>query len=182
MHSQSLHFLALGFLHGRVIPNQIPCHDVLLGRFRRLGASRRCRCSSASTIGPIPLESVSTTALPRRWFHTGLPSGNGSALPDSDSRQPDATGPSRSTSLTEHQPQQDDHEVLILRLAQVVTEPFGEVAQVRVQTYNGDRNGTPPWLKGFLFTFLIPHGVLSSNPSLKKCKHRGMMIWERLVL
>src|SRR5436309_915947 len=30
-----------------------------------------------------------------------------------------------------------------------------------IQTYNRLWHRTPPWLQGFLFTFFIPHGVLS---------------------
>jgi hypothetical protein len=41
------------------------------------------------------------------------------------------------------------------------------MAYLFVQTYNGDRHRTPPWIQGWLFFSLIPHGVLSCYPLSK---------------
>src|SRR5207247_2308784 len=66
-----------------------------------------------------------------------------------------------SCSLTEHQSQQHSHEVLILRFREYLPKPLCKVADIFIQAYNGDRHWTPPWIQGWFFLPLIPHGVLS---------------------
>src|SRR5439155_8387643 len=67
----------------------------------------------------------------------------------------------RSCSFAEHQAQQYGHEVLILGFREHLAKPLCKVAQLVIQTYNGNRHRTPPWIQGCLFFSLIPHGVLS---------------------
>src|SRR6266699_3221310 len=50
------------------------------------------------------------------------------------------------------------------------------VRQIGTSVYpnNGDRHGTPTWPRGFFFTFLILHRVLSSNPPYKSANMKGI--------
>src|SRR5258708_29882253 len=59
------------------------------------------------------------------------------------------------------------HEVLRLRLTEQGCKPLGKVAQVVIQTYNGDCHRTPPWSQVLLF-FLIPQDVLSCYPPFQQ--------------
>jgi hypothetical protein len=71
-----------------------------------------------------------------------------------------------------HQPQQYDHQVLVLRLGEQLPKAFGKVAYMFIQTYNGNWHRTPPWFQGWIFFPLIPQGVLSCYFPFQKCKHR----------
>ena len=76
----------------------------------------------------------------------------------------------RSSPLAKHQPQQYDHEVLILGFREPPTIAFDKVIQVVIQAYNGDGCRTPSGFQRFLFTLVIPHGVLFCDPAFQNVK------------
>jgi hypothetical protein len=96
-------------------PIRYPVTRGCLGRPRRLGCVLRCRSCSAST------------RQARALCHL---------LQQSHQRAP---------SLTEHQCQQYDHEVLILGLAHQGAVALHKVTPLVIQAYNGDRHRTPSW-------------------------------------
>ncbi len=74
----------------------------------------------------------------------------------------------RASAFALHQPQQYGHEVLVLRLTELLSGALGKVAQLVIQAYNGNRHRTPAWSQGVFFTCLIPQGVLSCHPPFQK--------------
>src|SRR6266516_3498867 len=172
MPAQSLHLLGFALVYRRVIPNQIPCHDGCFG--------------TASTLG-LPL-ALSLELCCHLWLHLfpEMPQpafGHGCLFPRrfrqkaTQSRQ---TGSirnllqqtrERSCPFAEHQPQQYGHEVLVLGVGEHLPKAFCKVAYLFVQTYNGYRHRTPPWIQGCFF-FLNTTWCSFLLPSFKKCKHR----------
>ncbi len=173
MHPQSLHLLAFGLVHRRVIPNQIPCHDGLFGTTSMLCLPLALSLLFCCDLGLHHLMKVSQpTFYQRCCFPRGFRQKTAQSCQTWSIGNPAHQSRERSRAFTQHQPQQHGHEVLVLRLTQVFTEPLGKVVQHFIQTYNGDRHGSPPWSQGFIVTFLIPHGVPSYHLPLQKCKHR----------
>ena len=159
--------------HGRVVSNQIPGHQGNLGTPapfglrlhlpRDLGTDLRLQVVTKlpePLLGDplfVPRCTREKTAQPRQTRCLAH-------LPQQFRKHPSA--------FALHQPQQHGHEVLVLGFTQVLTVALRKVAHLFIQTYNGNRHRTPPWFQAFVFSFLIPHGVLSHHSPLQKCKHR----------
>src|SRR5258708_38393922 len=182
MQPQSFHLPAFGLVHRRVIPNQIPCHDGLFGTTSMLCLPLALSLLFCCDLGLHHLMKVSQpTFYQRCCFPRGFRQKTAQSCQTWSIGNPAHQSRERSRAFTQHQPQQHGHEVLVLRLTQVFTEPLGKVVQHFIQTYNGDRHGSPPWSQGFIVTFLIPHGVPSYHLPLQKCKHRGLGQQARLM-
>src|SRR5712692_959371 len=166
--AQSLHLVSFRFAHRRIVPDHIPGHEGLFG--------------TASTLGfklalPIAFRIHQRLHLCAKVL---LPPGHNRFLRPRGFRekpaQPTQTGSlahltqqsrERAPSFAFHQPQQYGHEVLILLLGVQRAESLGKMADFFIQAYNRLWHRTPPWSQGFLFTSLIPHGVLSCYPLSK---------------
>src|SRR6266852_5549078 len=149
-------FLPFGLCIVESSPIRYPVTTGCLGRPRCLGCSWRCRCSSAATCGCI----VSRKCLSQRSATAAA-----------------SQGASEKKRLS---PAKHGHEVLVLGLGEKLAEPFGKVAHIFIQTYNGNWHRTPPWSQRVLFFSLIPHGVLSCHSPFQKCKHRGCNLMGQL--
>ena len=173
MPSQSFHLLAFAFLDRRVIPDQIPCHDGLLGTASTL---RLLLALSLQFCCDLGLHHFTKVPQPECYHCCCFPWGFRQKAAQSCQTRPIGNltqrPRERSSALTEHQPQQYDHQVLVLGLGEQLPKPLGKVAYMFIQTYNGNWHRTPPWFQGWIFFFLIPHGVLSCHFPFQKCKHR----------
>jgi hypothetical protein len=153
MPPQSFHLLAFAFLYRRVIPYQIPCHDGWLGT-----ASTPGKRLALSLLFSFDLRLHLVPKVPKPVLSYGCCLPGGLREKATESCQARMIGyvtqqsTERSRSLAEHQPQQYDHEVLVLRFTPLLTKPLGQLAQVLIQTYNGNKHGHL-WSKGFFFTF-----------------------------
>src|SRR6266571_1181621 len=170
---QPFHLLAFRLVHRRVIPDQIPCHDGLLGRASMLGL---LLALSLELYCHLRLHRLAKVPQPAFCHGFGFPGRFGEKAAQSCQAPSSATltqqAAQGSPSFTLHQPQQYGHEVLVLGLREQFLEPLGKVAHLFIQTYNGNWHWTPPWSQGLLFFSLIPHGVLSCHSPFQKCKHR----------
>src|SRR5712692_659887 len=173
MPPQPFHLLALRLVHRRVVPDQIPCHDGLLGTASMLGL---LLALSLQLCCHLRLHRLAKVPQPAFCHGFGFPGrfGEKAAQPCQARSRADLTQQATqgAPAFTLHQPKPHDHEVLVLGLGEKLAEPFGKVAHVFIQTYNGNWHRTPPWSQRVLFFSLIPHGVLSCHSPFQKCKHR----------
>jgi hypothetical protein len=158
------HFLTFWFGHRRIIPNHIPGHQGLLGTTTTL----RLVLTLSLPFGFYCQFHLLTKALEPLLYQFLLGPGSLRQKPAQSGQT--RLGPHHSqqsrqcpSSFTHHQPQQYDHEVLILGLGEQAVVSFGKVAQLVVQTYNGYWHRTPPWFQASLFLldttwcpFLLP--------------------------
>src|SRR5258708_3049753 len=139
MQAQSLHLFRLALVHRRVIPNQIPCHNGWLGTASPLYLPLTLALLFCYDYR---LHGFPKGPQPLLCYRCCFPGGfrQKAAQPCqarsvSNLMQQSSQG---SCSFTEHQPQQYGHEVLVLGLREKSAVPFAKVAQVLVQTYNGN--------------------------------------------
>ena len=135
MHTQALHLLAFAFLKRRVIKSYVPCHDGWLGTASTLGvrlalALLFCFDQRLHLLPKVPQPAFNDSCrLPGCLREKAAQPGQ--ARSTSNLTQQSSQ---RTRSFTEHQPQQHDHEVLVLGLGELLTKPFGKLSQLFIQT------------------------------------------------
>src|SRR6266699_775721 len=160
--AQSFHLAPFRLAHRRIIPDDIPGHEGLFGTTSMLELTFALLLAFDFHLrlhqGAKMLKTDDHQCLlqPRGFREK-------SAQPTQTRRLTDLAQDSaqRALAIALQQPQQYGHEVLVLRLGKNRAETLRKVAHFFIQTYNRLWHRTPPWFQGFLFTFVIPHGVLS---------------------
>ncbi len=147
--SDPFHLLALGFSQRGVVADEVPGHEGFLGAPHLTGA--RLALTVALGLhqrGDLRLEA----GQPRP--HDRL------LVPGCARDEPAQAGDARTARdlppqprecarvLTQQQPQQHGHEVLILRLAEAAAETRRPLAYTRIKAYNRNRHGVSPGYKG----------------------------------
>jgi hypothetical protein len=154
--------------HRRVVSDQIPGHEGLFGTTSPFGLGQTLARLLGGHLRLHLLPKLLEPLLSHLLFVPGR-SRQKATHPGQTRRLAHLSQQLREhpSAFAQHQPHQYGHQVRVLRLTELLSEPFDKVAQRVIQAYNGNRHRTPPWLKGFLFTLVIPHGVLSCSLPLK---------------
>lgn len=166
--AQAIHLLTTHFLHHRVVPDQVTCHDGCHGTpltFATLGAT------TGTLLSHLRRHLASKVVEPRLAHFLRLP--GCTRQKSTASRQ---TRPSfylsqhtrqAACSLTEHQLQQYGLEILVLGLAEALAKAQKVLTKSGIQTYSRPTHSSSPLVPGFVT--LVVHGdQLRRNSSLGK--------------